>query len=64
MQTKTRFSVLSLATAIALQVLPVAAHEHDPAALMAAAAKQFLATLTQEQASEARFDLKDEERIN
>ena len=55
MQMKTRFSVVSLATAIALQVLLVAAHDHDPAALMEEAARQFLATLTKAQASEARF---------
>jgi hypothetical protein len=64
MQPKTRCSVLVLATVIALQVLPVAAHDHDPAALMEEAAKRFLATLTQEQVAEARFELNDEERIN
>jgi len=64
MQTKTRCSVLVLATVIALQVLPVAAHDHDPAALMEEAAKRFLATLTQEQVAEARFELNDDERTN
>ena len=40
------------------------AHGHDPAELMAEAARKFLATLTAEQAAEARFELGDDERTN
>jgi hypothetical protein len=57
-----RFS-LTAAAFLAL-ALPAAAHDHDPAELMAEAANEFLATLTKEQAAEASFELKDDERIN
>ena len=72
MQTKI-FSALRLtvgATIALAFATPAAAHSHggkhshDPAKLMEEAAKEFLATLTPEQAAEATFKLDDEERIN
>jgi hypothetical protein len=62
MQLKTSSSLLALA--MLATVFPAAAHEHDPASMMTEAAKEFLATLSKEQAAEARFELKDEERLN
>ena len=64
MHTKITSSFLAVAAALAFNAIPATAHEHDPAKLMEAAAKDFLATLTEEQAAEARFKLDDEERIN
>jgi len=54
-----------LAVAIFASAFPaVAHHDHHPAELMEEAANDFLATLTKEQAAEAKFDLTDEERLN
>ncbi|MGI9240042.1 MAG: DUF3500 domain-containing protein [Verrucomicrobiales bacterium] len=43
---------------------PALAPDHNPAAAMSEAANAFLVTLTDEQAAEAKFELKDEERLN
>jgi len=53
-----------LALTVLTFAIPAAAHEQDPATLMAEAAKEFLNTLTRDQAAEARFELKDDERLN
>ena len=64
MQTQKLFALHLIAGAALALAFPAAAHEHHPAELMETAAKQFLATLTPEQAAEAKFKLDDEERIN
>lgn len=62
MHLKTSSPILVLAILAFVQA--ASAHDEDPATMMSEAAKEFVATLTQEQAAEASFELKDEERLN
>ncbi|MFT4547592.1 MAG: hypothetical protein ACI8XO_001463 [Verrucomicrobiales bacterium] len=62
MHSKTTFSFLAIAAAVAIQVLPAPAH--GVADAMSEAAKNFLVTLDDEQRAAASFKMKDEERIN
>lgn len=64
MQTKKLSALHLIASAMLASALPAVAHDHHPVELMEEAAKEFLATLTPDQAAEAKFKLDDEERIN